>query len=155
MKESENFLFCQNLLSMNSFTLPLVGNSTTLSTTLNCPPLTQPTADGYACEYTTWAYALFAIVAIIIAGIPFVVFVCYVHRKVKKKKQEARARGRGYSGSFESSSPYPYQVRDNHGNNNSGRRKNIQRQATATKIDRNNNNFLPAEFFFLCRFCWA
>lgn len=105
MKESENFLFCQNLLSMNSFTLPLVGNSTTL----NCPPLTQPTADGYACEYTTWAYALFAIVAIIIAGIPFVVFVCYVHRKVKKKKQEARARGRGYSGSFESSSPYPYQ----------------------------------------------
>lgn len=151
MKESENFLFCQNLLSMNSFTLPLVGNSTTL----NCPPLTQPTADGYACEYTTWAYALFAIVAIIIAGIPFVVFVCYVHRKVKKKKQEARARGRGYSGSFESSSPYPYQVRDNHSNSNNGRRKNIQRQATATKIDRDNNNFLPEEFFSLCRFCWA
>lgn len=134
---------------MNSFTLLLVGNSSTPT----CSPLTQPTADGYGCEYTQWAYALFAIVAIIIAGIPFVVFVCYVHRKVKKKKQEAWTRGRGYSGSFDSSSPYPYQVRDNHSNNKSGRRKNIQRLVTAAKIDRDNNNFLPAEFLFLRRFC--
>lgn len=80
-------------------------------TTLNCPLLTRATDkdDGIGCEYNNWAYALFALVGIIIVGIPFVVFICYVHRKVKKKK-EARRLARTCSASLESSSPYPYQV---------------------------------------------
>lgn len=150
MQESEKFSLFQNGFTMNTFTTALEANDT-----ISCPPLLRVTADGDGCEYNEWAYAVFAIVAIIIAGIPFAAFVCYVHRKVKKKKQEARARGRAYSASLESSSPYPYQVRDDHNNNICGRRKNIQNLATATKIHSDNNNFLPAEVSFLLRFCWA
>ena len=80
----------------------LAGNGTKT----NCPPLTKATVrdDENGCAYTNYAYALFALVAIIIVGIPFVVFICYVHRKVKKKQQERRLTRSS------SSSPYPYQV---------------------------------------------
>lgn len=151
MQESEKFSLFQNGFTMNTFTTASEANDT-----IRCPPLLRATADGDGCEYNDGAYAVFAIVAIIIAGIPFAAFVCYVHRKVKKK-QEARARGRAYSASLESSSPYPYQVSDNHNNNICGRGKNIRIQnlVTATKIHRDNNNFLPAEVSFLLRFCWA
>lgn len=77
-----------------------------MSNATYCPPLSIPNDTRDGCKYSNWAYALFALVAIIIVGIPFVAFICYVHRKVKKKKE---ARGRTYSASLESSSPYPYQ----------------------------------------------
>lgn len=88
----------------------LLQQLTANGTTPNCPLLTRATDkdDDIGCVYNNWAYALFALVGIIIVGIPFVAFICYVHRKVKKK-QEARRFARTCSTSLESSSPYPYQ----------------------------------------------
>lgn len=78
-------------------------------TTTRCPILTKLTDnnDNLLCEYTDWAYALFAVVALIIVGIPFVIFICYIHRKIQSKK---RSRGLTHSISQESSSQFPYQV---------------------------------------------
>ena len=78
-------------------------------TDAHCPPLTKPTVkdDVLGCSYTNWAYAVFATVALIIAAIPFVAFICYVQRRVKNKH---RARALAHSTSYESSGAYPYQV---------------------------------------------
>ena len=75
----------------------------------DCPLLTKATDndDSPGCEYNNWAYALFAVVAFIIVGIPFVAFICYLQRRIQTKK---RARGFTRSVSHDSSSPYPYQV---------------------------------------------
>lgn len=78
-------------------------------TNTHCPPLTRRTFedDLVGCAYTSWAYALFAAVALIIVAIPFVAFICYVQRRVKNKH---RARALTHSTSYESSGAYPYQV---------------------------------------------
>lgn len=90
---------------MKIFHQDLLGNRTLP----DCPPLTDITEkdDTIGCAYTDGAYALVAIVALIIVGIPFVAFICYVHRRVQSKQ---RLRGRTHSTSRENSSPYPYQV---------------------------------------------
>ena len=95
----------RGFVTMRSLLEPLVGNGTKK----DCPILTKPTDgdDNLLCKYTDWAYALFAVVALIIVGIPFVIFICYVHRKIQNNK---RARGLTHSISHESSSQYPYQV---------------------------------------------
>ena len=79
----------------------LVGNGTTPE----CPPLTRVTDkdDDIGCVYTNSAYALFALVGIIIVGIPFVTFICWIY--VRRKAQQDRRLTSSLS-----SSPYPYQV---------------------------------------------
>lgn len=101
----------EDITTMRILFQRLVGNGTTV--TVNCPPmLLKPVTnnDGVVgCEYNNLAYALFALVTLIIVGIPFVAVICYVHRRIRHK-QRARPRGLSHSASLDSSSAYPYQV---------------------------------------------
>ena len=89
---------------MKIFHQDLLGNRT------HCPPLTHVYTekdDTMGCAYYEWVYALFALGSLIIVGIPFVAFICYVHRRIQSKQ---RLRRLTHSTSLENSSPYPYQV---------------------------------------------
>lgn len=98
----------EDITTMRILFQRLVGNGTTVK----CPMLLKPVTDiddVVGCEYNNWAYALFALVALIIVGIPFVAVICYVHRRIRHK-QRARPRGLSHSASLDSSSACPYQV---------------------------------------------
>ncbi|XP_022798269.1 uncharacterized protein LOC111336426 [Stylophora pistillata] len=71
------------------------------NTTVKCPLLTKPTDQDDGCTYNNWAYAIIAIVAFIIVGIPFIAFICCLQKKIRDRQSIRRLNER--------SSPYPYQ----------------------------------------------
>ena len=78
---------------------------------LTCPILTKQVYseedDAPGCAYSSLAYGLFAVIAIIIVGVPFVVFICYIHRKIRNKKRNNELASQLRP---ESSDPDTYQV---------------------------------------------